>query len=111
MSDPLSAFLAFLITKFSALFFSLGGALLILSFTVVEDRSYIKAVINIIGTWFIGYALGSAVNAYFGISGDLSNFIYVISSTVGLLILGGIYQFASDFKKNPAEFIDKWRKK
>lgn len=111
MSEPLATVSAFLWAKFSAIVFSLGGALLTLSFSDSENRSYFKGLLNIIGSWFLGFVIGDALNELWQLKGGISSFVYVISATVGLIIMGGIYRFANDFKNDPGGFIQKWIKK
>lgn len=111
MSEPLSTITAFIWAKFSGIVFSLGGALLTLSFSEDKHRSYWVGLYNIIGSWFLGFVIGDAINEYWTLSGGIASFVYVVSATVGLIIVGGVYRFANDFKNDPGGFIQKWIRK
>lgn len=105
--EPNSSIGAFLITKINALAFSLGGALLALSFRDDSRRSYWIGFINIVASWFIGYTLGEAVVEWHVLPPAMSNLVYVIASSIGLLLIGGLHRLAHSFFQDPTGFIEK----
>lgn len=99
--EPNSSIGAFLISKTNALSFSLGGALLALSFRDDAKRSYLIGALNIIASWFIGYTLGDALVERLVLDPAMSNLAYVVSASMGLLIVGGLHRIASRFFMDP----------
>lgn len=113
MSDPLSAASAFVGAKLSALLWSLGAALATLSFTdetrINLNRSLLRGFLNLLATWFIGFTVGEAVNHELQ-RPEWSGVVYVISTSMGLLVIGGLYKLAHTFRHQPEEFLQRWLK-
>jgi hypothetical protein len=118
MSEPITTIAAFIAAKFSALIWSLGAALITLSFVdeskLNRRRSFLRGLANLLATWFVGFVLGDAINAHLD-SPSFTGAVYVFSTTTGLLFIGGLYKFAAGFKDNPQQFISNiwtiWRRK
>lgn len=113
MTDPVSALSAFIAAKLSALLWSLGAALATLSFidesSINRKFSLWRGFANLLASWFVGFALGGAINHELGKS-QWEGMVYVVSTTVGLLIIGGLYKLAHAFRHEPEDFMTRWWK-
>jgi len=118
MSEPITTIAAFISAKFSALVWSLGAALITLSFAdeskINHRYSLLKGAVNLLATWFIGFVIGESVNDYIN-KPAIAGAVYVISTTTGLLFIGGLYKFMAAFRENPNETIKNvwmiWKRK
>lgn len=100
-----STITAFFLSKINALVFSLGGALLALSFRDDAERSYLIGAINLMGSWFIGFSMGDAISHHYQLTGGTENFMFVVSASIGLLLIGGMQKLARSFFADPVGFI------
>lgn len=112
MSEPITTIGAAILSKLYGIFFAFGGAILTLSFRDHDDnKSLVLVFINLVGSWFIGFALGDAVIEHFQITTSLAGLIYAVSATVGLILIGGAIRLAISFRDNPQKFMNDIMKK
>lgn len=107
MGEPVSTVSAFIGSKLTGLLWSLGAALATLSFT--DENKLLRGVFNLMATWFVGFVLGEAINAELQ-RPHWQGMVFVISTTMGLLLIGGLYKMASAFRNNPEDFLKRWWK-